>query len=561
MTTALAEKKEAKDLKLDTPLFSFVVPIYNIKPEVLKRCLLSLQDQDYEPIEVICVLDGPNKELENVARSFLLSSSASFRIYEIEHSGACAARNFGFEKSKGDIVSFFNSDYIAKPGMVSNWVDIMTKKKEFGFIYGGYEYATTQRQWYPSRKFDPWLLEVANYIDCGFPLWRKYVVRWDNNCKSLQDWDFWLRVIKTHNVKGFYLGRELSYLAEAPRPNGLSMDSSNNWKDRVNYVKKNHKITNKDIVVTSLGAANHGIEIAKLLDADFRDDTIYKPSDYKALYMVGFYMRPTDQYNEHPKILSHFQKDVKKIVHFVGADIYWLRKFPFESLKYLTGALKLSVDHILCENEIAQKELREFGIESEIVPIPPYSNFEVRPLPAEFRVATLLTSKSDFDKYCFEPTLSIIRAMPDIQFASYGDGDSDINYPNLKCYGELERKDYEKFVYDNSCLLRLTRHDTMPMASNEFIMAGRNVITNIPAKFMNVIDTSGKHELNEWDIFGEGLNAYNWPNTKTKIVQSIRAVRDMQKSSSNIYQEAHDFYADLLDKEKYINKIRSLCGI
>ena len=537
----------------EEPLISFVVPIYDIKPETLKRCLLSLNDQDYENLEIIAVLDGPNPELEKVCKSLIYDKK--FKLIEIEHGGACKARNEGFKNSKGEIVSFFNSDYIAKPGMARSWVDTLVKNKDYGFAYGGYEYATSQRQWYPSKDFDPWLLNVANYIDCGFPLWRKYVVDWDENCKSLQDWDFWIRVIKTHNIKGYFLGREISYLAEPPRPKGLSMDSSANWIQRVNYIKEKNGLEKRDILVTSLGAANHAIEIAKLIGADFRDDTIYKPSEYKALYMIGFYMRPTDAVNEHPKILAHFPKTMKKIVHFVGADIYWLRKFPFESLRYLSGALNLSVDHILCENEQAQKELLEYGIKSEIVPIPSYSDFEVRALPSEFRIATLLTNKSDFDKYCYEKTLAIIRAMPDVKFASYGDGDSDVQYPNLKRYGQLSRPDYEKFVYEQSALIRLVRHDTLPMSSTEFMMAGRRVISNIPNECTNYIDTKGNSALNEWDIFGEGLNAYNWPATKKKIVQEIRKIKKITEPViiNNINKR--------FSKEKYISTIKGLCNV
>src|ERR1700748_2669557 len=108
---------EVKPKFVKDPLFSVIVPVYEVPPMVFKRCLMSLQDQDYENKEVILVFDGENKELENIAKPF------GFKILIIEHAGACAARNAGFKESKGEIVSFFNSDYVAKPGMIRMWVD------------------------------------------------------------------------------------------------------------------------------------------------------------------------------------------------------------------------------------------------------------------------------------------------------------------------------------------------------------------------------------------------------------------------------------------------------
>lgn len=548
MTIELAEE----------PLISFVVPVYNLKPDVLKRCLMSLSDQDYPNMEVIVVMDGPNTELLNVACTFL--KNKIFKIVEVEHGGACAARNAGFKASSGEIVSFFNSDYVAKPGMVRMWVTELQKHPECGFVYGGYEWGTQNANAYPSQAFDEWLLTQANYIDCGFPLWRKYVVEWDPGVKSLQDWDFWLRVVKTHGVKGHYLGREYSFIAQPPQPGGLSFDSHDNWIERVRYVRDKNGIPTNDICVTSLGAPYHGAQIARMIGADYRDGTIFKSHNYKALYMIGFYIKPTDQRNPHAEILAHFDESVK-IVHFVGADIYWLKKFSHNDLKLLAGALMLQCDHILCETPLAQKELAEMGIKSDIVPLPPYRDYELKPLPEKFKVALFLTGKSDFDKYCREETLSIVRAMPDVEFSAYGDfGKDEINYPNLTHYGNIWGEDWTKFVYDHSAYLRIVRHDTRPMASDEFILAGRDVVTNIPLPYQRYIPTCGDPKKNEQDFFGTGLNAYYWPSTKKRIVQEIRKLRSHSNQAKDVAELARETYLNELDRKRYVCHIGNLAS-
>lgn len=561
----------------EEPLVSFIVPIYKVTADILKRCLMSLDDQDYTNIEVICVFDGIDQELLAVVTPFL--ENKRFKALEIDHAGACAARNAGFNVSNGQIISFFNSDYVAKPGMARLWVEALQNHPDCGFVYGAYEYSSVRRAWYGSKPFDAELLKVANYIDCGFPLWRQHVVQWDTNCKSLQDWDFWLRVVFQHKdqwpktdpmgenvpiIKGHFLGREVSFLAEPPRSGGLSMDSHQNWVERVHYIKEKNGIPEPPICVASLGAPNHAQGIAKLLQADFRDDTIFKPHAYKALYLVGWYMKPTDEVNDHPKIMMHFDKPgIKKIIHFVGADVYWLRKFSYESLKALAGALQMKADCILCENDLAQKELAEFGIKAEIQPVPSYSDWEMRPIPDKFSVAIFLTDRNDFDKYCFEQTLSVVRAMPDIQFNVYGDRAKDVIYPNMKHFGNMERPEWEKFVYANSCLLRLVRHDTLPMSSCEFLMAGRDVVSNIPQPFVEYIDTSGNLPINSWDTFGPGLNSYNWPDTKKEIVRRIRAIRNKKAGNFLVTErvEAAEYYIRILDKTAYRTKIAQWAGI
>ncbi len=223
--------------------------------------------------------------------------------------------------------------------------------------------------------------------------------------------------------------------------------------------------------------------------------------------------------------------------------------------------MKLATDHILCENEAAQAELASFGVEAEIVPIPPYTNLEVRILPEEFSVAVYLTDRSDFDKYLKSYTMSIVKAMPDVKFYGYGDADmSQFKSKNFEMKGTMTTDEWSEFVYSNSAYLRLVRHDTRPMASDEFIMAGRSVITNIPAPYMDVIDTSGKEPFDSWNKFAPGFNAARWPATKKKIIQTIRKIRKDQQEKAYLLKavEASSEYHAILDKTKYIKKINEL---
>ena len=79
---ALLDKPSTNGVKFKAdPLLSFIVPVYQVPPMVFKRCLMSLEDQDYENKEVILVFDGPDENLRKIADEF------DFKVIEIEHGG------------------------------------------------------------------------------------------------------------------------------------------------------------------------------------------------------------------------------------------------------------------------------------------------------------------------------------------------------------------------------------------------------------------------------------------------------------------------------------------
>jgi glycosyltransferase involved in cell wall biosynthesis len=544
------------------PKFSLIVPVYDVPMDVFKRCLMSIEDQDYPNLEVIIVPNGDPKA-EEYAKEYS-KGKENWKVLPLPEKGAARAKNYGFDNSTGEIVSFFCSDYVANPGMVRMWVDKLIAHPECQFVYGAYEYNVKGRNVYWSKEFDLYQEEVANFIDSGFPIWRKYSGRWDENVKSLQDWDYWLNIIKVigkNKFKGFYLDREISFIAEQPRPEGLSMDSNSKWMERTGFIKNKYGIPIRDICLASIGAPNHAIKIAKMINADYRDDTLHKQNNYKSVYLIGWYMKPGEKSNDHSEVVRYFPNS-RKIIHFVGADIYWLRKFSTEKIRQWAGAMTMIPEvHFLSENEAAYNELKSYGLETEIVPIPPYTNLDVTPLPREFSVAVYLTDRSDFDKYLQKHTLSIVKAMPDVKFYGYGDAALDgFKSANFEHKGTMETDEWAKFVCSNSAYLRIVKHDTRPMASDEFILAGRSVVTNIPAPYMEVVDTSGRDPFDRWDMFAPGFNPRRWPETKKKLIQAIRAVRKKQDSPDFIGEAivAAARYKMILDKTKYIQKINDL---
>ena len=97
--------------------FSIVVPVYNVET-YLEQCLESLQAQNCQDFEVVCVNDGSTDN----SRGILARWGEHFpqmKVIDRENGGLSAARNTGLKEAKGDYVVFVDSDDWVEPMMLS----------------------------------------------------------------------------------------------------------------------------------------------------------------------------------------------------------------------------------------------------------------------------------------------------------------------------------------------------------------------------------------------------------------------------------------------------------
>ena len=93
-------------------LISIIVPIYNVE-KYLRQCLDSILDQTYEHFECLLINDGSPDNSADICREYV-AKDARFRYVEKENGGVSSARNLGIERSKGQYITFIDSD---------DWVD------------------------------------------------------------------------------------------------------------------------------------------------------------------------------------------------------------------------------------------------------------------------------------------------------------------------------------------------------------------------------------------------------------------------------------------------------
>ena len=90
------------------PKISVIVPVYNVE-KYLPKCLDSLVNQTLKDIEIIIINDGSPDNSEEIINDYMKKHS-NIKYYKKENGGQGSARNLGIKKSKGEYITFVDSD-------------------------------------------------------------------------------------------------------------------------------------------------------------------------------------------------------------------------------------------------------------------------------------------------------------------------------------------------------------------------------------------------------------------------------------------------------------------
>ena len=99
----------------NSPLLSIIVPVYNVEAYLCK-CLDSILAQDFSDYEVILVDDGSTDSSGTICDKYV-SENPVFRCIHKPNGGHTSARKKGYEISRGQYVTFVDSDDWIAPDM------------------------------------------------------------------------------------------------------------------------------------------------------------------------------------------------------------------------------------------------------------------------------------------------------------------------------------------------------------------------------------------------------------------------------------------------------------
>lgn len=483
------------------PRLSFVLPVYKPKPAVFEKCVEALCAQALDSWEAIFVLDGESKEAERIIKKH--SKGHSIRVLTIPHSGAQAARNAGGKEANGEFVCFLDSDCVLEPGASKMWVEQFDKNPEVGFIYSGYKFFG-EKHAIESEPWDPWTLRIRNYISGCFPMRKSLYPGWTEGLKSLQDWDMWLSLLEKATDLGWKpekLGlyvRGYAFATAYPDSESISGQgcTPEAWLDRMDAVKKLHKLPYRDACVSSLQYRHDGIAFAKLIDADYLDYPNDKPHKYKTIIQVGFSLGRDCE--KHSFIFQ--DKDVKKILFWTGDNINEIyNAVSFKSIDAISQLLNSSVKQY-CEDLAAQRLLSRAGFKAEILPLP-MGNTNILPSPKEKKWAVDIAGD-------YSPLISVIaQSLPDIQLDSVGPASRLSDYVGL---------------------LHFFPDRTMSASVKRALLTGRHVISNIQAPHCGFIN-------DKWDV-------------EKFIIETVNKIRETSNKPPD--KDAAEYYASDAEKIK-----------
>lgn len=219
-------------------IVSIVVPAYNCENTIIK-CLDSINNQDYELIEVIVINDGSNDSTEKNLKKYY--DNPKFKIISKCNEGVSATRNLGIKVAKGDYIIFIDADDYVETNFVSSLVKFQrlnesslcgcfvkrcSKNGKFTMI--------KQENKYEKKYFVQSL--VVGDID-GFIfryLFKKEIlmnVCFDKNLTYMEDTIFLLKYVSDFRIKDIVYTSDTKYIYLYQ----LSNSVTNNEK----YVKKN----------------------------------------------------------------------------------------------------------------------------------------------------------------------------------------------------------------------------------------------------------------------------------------------------------------------------------
>ncbi|MGG7078774.1 glycosyltransferase family 2 protein [Clostridium sardiniense] len=227
-------------------LVSIIVPMYNSE-KYISRCLESLIKQTYRNIEIIVVDDGSNDNSINIVSSL---KDKRIRLYKKENSGVSLTRNYGIEKSNGDLLLFVDSDDYIDINMIDKLVKKVRNKDEAFVICNNTEIYTDKeevREIFEEENIDlnkEYLIRAIASgragLVCSKLVSRKVIIdnniRFDSNLKVGEDQLFFIEVAQY--CSDFEYINESLYFYDRRNENSATISYQENLIDNFKYLQE-----------------------------------------------------------------------------------------------------------------------------------------------------------------------------------------------------------------------------------------------------------------------------------------------------------------------------------
>lgn len=183
---------------MNEPLVSVIMPCYN-QANYLQEAVDSVLNSSYKNIEIIIVNDGStDPQSIQILNKFKAPKS---KLIHQKNKGVIIARNVAVENSQGKYILPLDSDDKIHPEYIKKSVSVLEQNENIGIV-GCITELFGKKQGlfdFPKYKFPDILKGNVLVASCMFRKedWQKVGGYNPNMIYGLEDWDFWLSIIKT----------------------------------------------------------------------------------------------------------------------------------------------------------------------------------------------------------------------------------------------------------------------------------------------------------------------------------------------------------------------------
>lgn len=202
-------------------MISVIIPSYQ-HASTLPNCLDSVFGQTISDVEIIVVNDGSTDNTKEVLQAY----ADRLTIINQENRGAAAARNAGFDASKGEFVIFCDADVIMRPDMLQKMLEALVKHQDKAYAYSAFRFGWKKFTSYP---FSAERLRQMNFITTTSLIRRADFPRFDEQLHRFQDWDLWLTILQ-QGKEGIFIAEELFRVIDDHGRMGISQ-----WRPSMMY--------------------------------------------------------------------------------------------------------------------------------------------------------------------------------------------------------------------------------------------------------------------------------------------------------------------------------------
>lgn len=117
------------------PSISIIVPTYQ-REDVLCSTITDVLQQDYPDFEVLVVDQTRNHQSETLRYLEEVSQSGKIQWFQVDWASLPAARNYGVERSRGDIILFIDDDVELPAGYLKAHAQVLINKPDVGAVAG-----------------------------------------------------------------------------------------------------------------------------------------------------------------------------------------------------------------------------------------------------------------------------------------------------------------------------------------------------------------------------------------------------------------------------------------